>query len=238
MTENIVNTVKKVLTFYIICVILSSYKTAALSRGGTLSLGPYQPTAAGRSARPHAKTHKEGLMFYIKSFMKGFGEKPYIYILILLTFAASVLGTSYFFCLFEGNRRVSPDSEGVILYGVIAVGVAVLCCVDIGFQFAHLMACNRRRYSIYRACGASFGRIAGLAFVEGVLTAVVGYAAGALLANWLVPIFTASLEMADGMSAPLQLLVFGINFFFVIVTYLITLVKSGRRTVFEQGVSE
>ena len=175
-------------------------------------------------------------MFYLKNTLKNIAEKPYIYLLILLTFVASVVGTSYFFTICKGMIE-SNSKEAVLLYGSGAVLVVVLCCINIAFQFIHLMQCSAHKYSIYRACGADNKTIARLALVDGVLIALIAYVVGFLLGLWIVPQFTSSLGGVK-LTWRGHLLVFALNMFFVLVTYLFTLWKASRKTIFSRGVEE
>ena len=175
-------------------------------------------------------------MFWLKNTLKNIAEKPYIYFLILLTFAASVTGSTYFLTICKGVIE-SNSEEAAVLYGGAAALVIVLCCIDISFQFAHLMQCCAHKYSIYRACGADNRAIAGLAFADGIVIALIGYAVGFCVSLWIVPMFTSSL---GGVKLALKghLFVFALNMVFVVLTYLITLWKASRKTVFERGVEE
>lgn len=175
-------------------------------------------------------------MFYLKNTLKNIAEKPYIYLLIFLTFVVSVIGTTYFFTISRGVL-LDNSEEAAPFYFSIAFAVALLCCINIGCQFVHLMQSNAHKYSIYRACGADNKTIARLALVDGVLIALIAYVVGFLLGLWIVPQFTSSL---GGVKLTWRgyLLVFALNMFFVLVTYLFTLWKASRKTIFSKGVEE
>ncbi|MEG1394592.1 MAG: ABC transporter permease [Clostridia bacterium] len=131
------------------------------------------------------------------------------------------------------------ETDGAsVAYNAIAIVFTIMCALNIGFLFSHLLQSNMRRYTIYQTVGASHKQIALASFFDGIVVAMVGFFVGYALSFGVIPLFTKSFVNGSFKILLTQLDymdIFLFNIVFVVVAYLVTLAKSRKRVLSTSG---